>query len=45
MAVKWPLFTGAALLAGVFLLSYGAPLGPYLAGTGLAAVWNWRQLR
>jgi hypothetical protein len=45
MAVRWPFFAAAAILGGWLLLPYGAPLGAVLAGTGLAAIWNARNLR
>lgn len=41
MAVRWPFFAGGALVAATALLCYGAPPAPVLAGTGLAAAWNW----
>lgn len=40
MAIKWSYFFGAALLAAVFLLWRGAPLGPVLAGAAVVGAWN-----
>ena len=41
--MKWSFFAAAGLLAWYFLLTNGAPLAAVVAGTGLAALWNWFQ--
>jgi len=43
MTRKWSLFTGAVILAGYILVSYGAPPLAIVGGIGLAALYTGRR--
>jgi len=43
MTRKWSFFTGAVILAGYLLFSYGAPPLAILGGIGFAAVLTGRR--
>jgi len=45
MAMKWPHFAAASLVAGTLLFWNGAPLLPVLAGVAVVVAWTWLKRR